>query len=89
MRYIKVTDNNLLLRYKKQITAPAVLGTSATIQAAKSELKKGLLGLLETFYPLELPVANNTTFIAGTAISSPVVAESILNAVLKVPDEMK
>lgn len=79
MRYVKVTDNNLLLRYKKQITSPIVLGKSLTIQAAKNELKTGLLGLLETTYSLEDPVVNNSTLIAGTAKSSPVITATISN----------
>lgn len=77
MRYVKVTDNTLLLRYKKQITSPAVLGNSLTIQAAKNELKKGLSGLLESTYSLEKPFSNNSALIAGTAKSSPVITATI------------
>lgn len=77
MRYVKVSDNNLLLSYKKSISSPAVLGNSATIQAAKNELEKGLSGLLNRSYTLSSTIANNTSFIAGTAVSSTFISANI------------
>ena len=56
MRYVKVSDNKLLSSYKKLITSPAVMGNSATIQAAKNELERGLRGLLQTPYTLQSTV---------------------------------
>jgi alpha-glucuronidase len=72
MRYKKIDDAALLSQYKKQITAPVVLGTSATINIAKEELRNALNGLLGTFNSFMLPVQKNTSFIAGTAASSTV-----------------
>lgn len=78
MRYNKVTDNNLLLHYKKQLTSLAVPGTSATLQAAKRELENGLYGLLNTRIPIKQSISANTSFIAGTSVASPVISKEEL-----------
>ncbi len=85
LRYKKIDNVNLLNQYKKQITAPVVLGSSSTINIIKDELRKGLQGLTGFFYSLKLPVQNNTSFIAGTAgskeiINSIVTKEELLTA---------
>ncbi len=85
LRYKKIDNVNLLNQYKKQITAPVVLGSSSTINIIKDELRKGLQGLTGVFYSLKLPVQNNTSFIAGTAssieiVNSIVTKEQLLTA---------
>lgn len=77
MRYVKVADDILLLHYKQQITSPAVLGNSPTLQAAKSELEKGLSGLLQTHFSPHLPIQKNSSLIAGTAQSSDIIRTTI------------
>lgn len=77
MRYVAISDNNLVAHYKKLITSPVVLGNSATIQAAKNELEKGLQGLLNTRYTLQPSLTTHTSFIAGLPASSPVISASI------------
>ena len=40
LRYVKITNSNLLTQYKKQIISPAVFGSSATCNVIKEELSK-------------------------------------------------
>lgn len=67
LRYNKITDNNLLTKYKKQILAPAMMGSSATLSVAKSELENGLSGLLGTTYLVKQSVLPATSLLIGKA----------------------
>ena len=69
LRYDKILNSSVLNKYKQQIIAPVVLGSSPTINAAKDELRTALQGLTGVFHSLKLPVQHNTSFIAGTASS--------------------
>jgi alpha-glucuronidase len=70
LRYQKVNNTGLLNQYKKQISAPVVIGSSLTLNAAREELRNGLQGMLGVFHSFKLTVQNNTSLIAGTANSS-------------------
>ncbi|MBS1566569.1 MAG: alpha-glucuronidase, partial [Bacteroidetes bacterium] len=50
LRYDRITDNNLLQQYRKQISSFRLYGSSPTLAAAKKELETGLSGLLGRKY---------------------------------------
>src|SRR5204863_7992257 len=47
LRYDKVYTNGLLQQYRSRISSFVFYGNSATLNAAKNELKTGLQGLLD------------------------------------------
>ena len=67
LRYKKIDNASLLVQYKKQIVAPVVIGSSATIAAAKTELENGLRGLLASPYNINAAITPKTTLIVATA----------------------
>ncbi len=77
MRYKKIDNAVLLSQYKKQIAAPVVSGTSPTINIIKSELRNALQGILGVSYTFMLPAQSNTSFVAGTATSSSIIAQIV------------
>lgn len=68
LRYDKISNNSLLNKYKQQITAPAIIGNSATINAARVELENGIRGLLSSNYKVNNTISSKTTLIIGRAI---------------------
>jgi alpha-glucuronidase len=67
LRYKKIDNTVLLNQYKKQIVAPAVLGTTPIMITSKNELENGLRGLLAAPYTINTTTNLKTTLIAGTA----------------------
>jgi alpha-glucuronidase len=65
LRYKRVDNNNLLVSYRKTITAVQVAGQSPTMDAVRKELELGLNGLLDTHIPTKNTPTGNT-LIAGT-----------------------
>src|SRR6478735_8406652 len=85
LRYKKIANNSLLDQYKKQITSPAVLGSSQTITIIKTELSRAFSGLTGTSYTLVSSIGKSTTFIAGTVSASTIISSIVtkdeLNAI--------
>jgi alpha-glucuronidase len=74
LRYNKIDDNTLLQQYRNQINSIFFSGNSATLTAAKNELKTGLRGLLDK----EITDANsisNGTITAFTKSAGAVMSE--------------
>jgi alpha-glucuronidase len=67
LRYDKITSPALLNKYKQQIIAPVIVGNSATIGVAKTELQNAINGLLSSSYTVSGAITSKTTLIAGTA----------------------
>jgi len=74
LRYKKISDAILLGQYKKQISLPAVIGSSATVTIIKDELTKAISGLTGASYTISSSVNNLTTFITGSASSSTIIS---------------
>ena len=70
LRYKKISNNSLLDQYKKQITLPAVLGSSQTMTIIKTELSRAFSGLTGTSYKILSSPGKSTTFLAGTVSTS-------------------
>ncbi len=85
LRYKKISNTVLLNQYKKQVTLPAVIGSSATTATIKNELSKAFLGFTGTNYTISSSVNNSTAFIAGSisslAIISAVVTKEELSQI--------
>jgi alpha-glucuronidase len=67
LRYDKISNIALLNKYKQQIIAPAIVGNSAILTAAKNELEKGLRGLMAANYTTTESISTKTTLIIGRA----------------------
>ncbi len=77
LRYVPIKSSSLLTQYKKQITTPVILGSSATAVAARKELTTALTGLTGNRYIVNSTVAAASAFIAGTVKSSAVLSALI------------
>lgn len=77
LRYKKISSILLLDQYKKQISAPVVLGSSETIAISKAELSRAFSGLTGIPYKILSSVNKSSTFIAGTATSSNIISSII------------
>ena len=73
LRYRVVDDPARLREYRHAITALAVDGDSPTLQAARSELERGLRGLLGRPVSVTRTVSRDGTVLLGTA-GSPAIA---------------
>jgi alpha-glucuronidase len=74
LRYVPVKDKMLLKEYQNQIKGISISGNSATIKAAKEELERGLLGLLNKNTPfVSLPLSAGG-LIVGTPQNAPFIA---------------
>ena len=73
LRYIRISDNQILEEYNKTITGFMVQGESLTIKAASKELQSGLNGLLGSSIPLVKKIKNGT-IIVGTPGTSHLIA---------------
>jgi alpha-glucuronidase len=88
LRYDLISDVRLLKEYRKLIHASMVKGETATIQAARNELKNGLNGLLGSTIPQVNDVNENGTIIAGAFKDSPLLQDADLKSrLMKVGDE--
>lgn len=67
MRYERLSNTPMLNRYKKILTAPAVIGSSASINITRQELSKALPGLLGTPSIISNTIQANTGLIVGTS----------------------
>ncbi|HEY6063063.1 MAG TPA: alpha-glucuronidase family glycosyl hydrolase, partial [Chitinophagaceae bacterium] len=74
LRYKPVNNKILLSAYKQVIAQLYVTGNSATIEAAKEELRNGLSGLLQTKPSFTTSIQKSGTVLIGTAGSSPLIA---------------
>ncbi len=82
LRYPKVALPSRLAEYQAAITQIVRAGSSATLQAAQSELVNGLGGLLGTTIPLvDQPTAKGAVII-GTPSSSTIVSDLALGSTL-------
>ncbi|OYV85163.1 MAG: alpha-glucuronidase, partial [Ignavibacteriae bacterium 37-53-5] len=70
LRYDLIPNRQLLREYKGSIKASVVEGTSPTMQAARSELQKGLKGLLGVTIPQITNVDYNGVLLVGRYTSS-------------------
>jgi alpha-glucuronidase len=66
LRYDKMVNTSLLKKYKQLIFSPSVIGNSATITIAKTELQNGLNGLLSSSYNISNSISTKTTLVVGT-----------------------
>ncbi|HPN60433.1 MAG TPA: alpha-glucuronidase family glycosyl hydrolase [Chitinophagaceae bacterium] len=67
LRYLKITHTGTLVQYKKQVSSPALAGSSPTLLAAKEELQKGLSGLLGYRIPVNNSITTKSTLVIGVA----------------------
>ncbi|NLG16031.1 MAG: alpha-glucuronidase [Fibrobacter sp.] len=75
LRYVQVSDASLLEQYRSQATQIIVQGNSATITAAKSEMTKGLNGLLAGTIPSGSSITANGAIVIGTPSNSSIISE--------------
>ncbi len=83
LRYRTVSDAALLGHYRGTIAALHMPAASPTLRAAHEEIRRGLGGLLGVEIPDAGDVLRPGTLLAGTATSSPPVAELILQESLR------
>ena len=74
LRYKSVSDTALLDQYRQGLTEIVVQGNSDTLNAIRSELNRGLDGLLEQDIPASSSVTQNGAVVAGTSGSSALIA---------------
>jgi alpha-glucuronidase len=82
LRYPRVDDAALLRSYQASIATLLVAGESRTAQIVRSELTRGLGGLLGGVPPATARVTTDGTLIAGTPATSAVIAGATLGAEL-------
>ncbi|MGC4101866.1 alpha-glucuronidase family glycosyl hydrolase [Ferruginibacter sp.] len=89
LRYDKISNASLLGKYRQQLAVPVITGNSATITAAKDELKNGITGLLNINSGILNSYTSKATFIAGTlaTISNQYKLPVEKNALLGLGDE--
>lgn len=73
LRYVKISEASVLAQYKTSATQIIVEGTSETMAAVKSELSKGLDGLLEQTTPKQTSVTADGAIIVGTPSNSDII----------------
>lgn len=82
LRYDQVTSPSLLQQYKAATRVVAVAGNSPTLKAARSELERGLSGLLGRPVTWSEAGSGKSTLLVGTPASSPLIASLDLGAQL-------
>jgi alpha-glucuronidase len=88
LRYKKVSNEQLLEKYRLSIKAVMIKGESETIQIAQNELKNGLNGLLESTIPQANDVSEDGILIAGAFKNLSFLQDANLkNRLLKVGNE--
>jgi alpha-glucuronidase len=75
LRYAKVSDASLLTQYKNSVLQIVVQGSSATMNAAKTELSNGLNGLLAQTTPGQNSITSNGAIVVGTPSNSSIINE--------------
>ncbi len=83
LRYQPVTEQKLRKAYQQQLGAIVAEGSSPTLQAATTELQRGLGGLLAKPVAISEKLSSNVLVI-GTPASSPLIASLDLSARLSV-----
>ncbi len=73
LRYVRVPDASLLAQYRSAAAQIVVQGGSATMQAADSELVRGLSGLLGQTVPSQTSVTADGAVVVGTPANSSVI----------------
>lgn len=81
LRYDRIEEAEQLERYRQALTSVHVAGSSATLQAARSELKRGLEGMLDASIPST--GAEEGSVLVGTPETSSRIAGLDLDAALK------
>jgi alpha-glucuronidase len=74
LRYRLVTDASRRAEYRAAATEHVVAGNSATVRAARSEILRGMLGLLGRTLRTTASVAHDGAIVIGTPSTSSVVA---------------
>jgi len=74
LRYPLVSNPDVLARYRAEIASVLVAGNSATAQAARDELRRGLRGLLGADVPAVTDTTGSRLLVAGTPATSPFIA---------------
>jgi len=74
LRYPLVSNPDVLARYRAEIASVLVAGNSATAQAARDELRRGLRGLLGADVPAVTDTTGSRLLVAGTPATSPLIA---------------
>jgi alpha-glucuronidase len=77
LRYKKIANTTLLDQYKKQISAPVVIGTSPTIAIIKAELSRAFSGLTGTPYKILSSIDKSSTFLAAISSSSTIISSIV------------
>jgi alpha-glucuronidase len=83
LRYVKVSDASLLHEYRTKIKGVLIASNSATMKAARHELKIGLGGLLDKPVSFVQSVNQNGMLLVGTPANSEVIASLHLQDQLK------
>jgi alpha-glucuronidase len=83
LRYRPVPDAARLAEYRATITQLVVASDSATLQAARDELVRGVRGLLGRDLPVARSVSQDGALVVGTPANSTVVAALPLAAALR------
>jgi alpha-glucuronidase len=88
LKYEKVSNEQLLEKYRLSIKAVMIIGESETIQIARNELKNGLNGLLESTIPQANDVNKDGILIAGAFTNLPFLQDANLqNRLIKAGNE--
>ncbi|HKJ33224.1 MAG TPA: alpha-glucuronidase family glycosyl hydrolase [Balneolales bacterium] len=74
LRYIPVSNNNLLQKYRHSVQKVDINAVAPTMKVAANELKRGLDGLLSGKIPITHSVTQNGIIIVGTPKNSKLVA---------------
>jgi len=75
LRYDKIENATLLKEYRSEINGIIIQQDSPTIEAAKSEIVKGLKGLLDTSMPVRSSISGeHSSIIVGTPKGSELIA---------------
>jgi len=83
LRYDTIANDTLKQQYRDQLQQLVVTGQSATLQAAKAELTRGLDGLLEQKTAHSQRLNNKASLIIGTPDSSSAIAKLDLGSSLQ------
>ena len=83
LRYQRIADAGLLKQYRSAVNALIVGGESPTMNAAASELRRGLRGLLDADIATAENVARDGALIVGTPARLPILAGLGLEADLR------